>query len=226
MASLFGPIIHAGMVEDAAAATLKLWLPTYLREIERQHDRAQLALPDPKSWLVYSQADRPEDWPEAGLPAILLMCPGLKAAPEREGAGTYRARWDLQAGAVVSASRPSQTRQLAQLYGAAIRAAILQRPSLGGFAQAVTWTDEANGDMSPVDSRSLGYTSVAFTVDVTDAVDAMGGPILPDAAAHPDSPEWPDVTLADATVTLAGAPATTLDPAAETDAADPLDVTP
>lgn len=200
--TLFGPIIHAGQVEDAAAATLELWLPTYLREIERQHSRDQLALPDPKSWLIYSQADRPEDWPESGLPAILLMCPGLKGAPEREGAGSYRARWDLQAGAVVSASRPAQTRQLAQLYGAAIRAAILQHPGLGGFAQAVTWTDESNGDMSPVDSRSLGYTSVAFAVDVHAVVDAAGGPLLPDASADPDGPEWLDVTEADAAVTL------------------------
>lgn len=222
--TLFGPIIHAGQVEDAAAAALRLWLPTYLREIERQHNRDQLALPDPKSWLVYSQADRPEDWPEAGLPAILLMCPGLKGEPEREGAGSYRARWDLQAGAVVSASRPAQTRQLAQLYGAAIRAAILQHPSLGGFAQAVTWTDESNGDMSPVDSRSLGYTSVAFAVDVIDVIDAHGGPIVPDASADTDSPEWPAVTEADVAVTLAAA-ATTLDPAAETDAALPLGLT-
>ena len=223
--TLFGPIVHAGMVEDAAAATLRLWLPTYLREIERQHGRAQLALPDPKSWLVYSHEDRPEDWPESGLPAVLLMCPGLKGEPAREGAGTYRARWDLQAGVVVSASRPAQTRQLAQLYGAAIRAAILQHPSLGGFAQAVTWADEANGDMSPIDSRSLGYTSVAFTVDVLDVVDARGGPILPDASADPDGPEWPDVTSAEAAVSLAGAPTMTLDPAAETDAARPLGLT-
>lgn len=198
--TVFGPIVHAGQVEQAAEQTLRAWLPTYLREIERQHGRAQLALPAPRSWITLSQGDRPEDWPESGLPAVLLMCPGLASQPEREGSGRYRARWDLQCGVVVSASRPAATRELAQLYGAAVRATVLQRPSLGGFAQAVTWTDEENGDMPPDDSRSLGYVAVTFTVDVLEAVDALAGPAAPAPDADPDGQEWPEAAIVAVTV--------------------------
>jgi hypothetical protein len=191
--TLFGPLVHGGVVENAVKDALVDWLPTYLREVERQHDRAQGSLPSPRSYQLVSEADDPTRWPEDQIPAIVIMCPGFAEEPYHEGTGFYRARYGVSVAAMVSANTQGATRQLARLYGTALAAALLQHPSLDGFASGLRWVDESYDDIPSETSRSLACVIEGFTVDVDRVISTNAGPVAPDASESETSPEWPVV---------------------------------
>lgn len=188
--SLFGPLVHGGVVENAVKDTLTNWLPTYLREVERQHDREICSLPSPRSYQLVSEADDPARWPEDQIPAIVIMCPGFAQEPLHEGSGSYRARYAVSVAALVSANTQGATRQLARLYGIGIAAALLQHPSLDGFGAGLSWVDESYDDIPSETSRSLACVIEGFTVDVDSVIDTSGGPSAPAEDCDPTSPEW------------------------------------
>lgn len=198
--TLFSPIIHGGVVESAVSSTLQLWFPTYLREIERQHDREQLALPAPRSYQLVSETDDPARWPEDQLPAIIVLCPGFAEAPRHSGTGVYDARYTVSVAALVSANTQSATRQLARLYGAAVAAIIVQNSSLGSFASGVSWIDESYDNIPSESARSLACVIESFTVDVSAVLTSSAGPGVVDPDENDVSPEWPDVISAHVTV--------------------------
>lgn len=195
--SVFGGLVHGGIVEQAVGDTLKLWFPTYLREVERQHDRDQLALPAPRSYQLVSESDDPTRWLEDQLPSIIVMCPGFAEQPRHAGSGAYDARYSVSVAAIVSANTQGATRQLARLYGAAIAAILVQKPSLGGVANGLQWADESYDDIPADSARSLACVIEGFIVDMPAVLDSQAGPLVPDEEANEEGPEWPQVQTTD-----------------------------
>lgn len=181
--TVFGQIVTASAVEEAALATLALWMPTYLGEIERQHGTTAIAVP-----ASYTARSEVQNWPEEHLPAVIAISPGTSAVPEARGDGRVDAEWSLGVAVVVSAVDRDTTRRMAQLYSAAVRAAILQHPSLGGVAAGTVWLAESYVDVPVEDTRTLMAAQVVFVVRVDEVVDLFDGPAVPDEAPYGDRP--------------------------------------
>lgn len=196
--TVFGRILHGGQVEDAALATLRAWLPTYLAELERQTGREPGSLPRIRSWsLVSDFSVETEDQ----LPAGLIVSAGLAEEPERDGERRYAAVWALGVGVITSARDQVTTRRLAMTYAAAIRAVLVQRPALGGLADFVDWIDERYDDVPDDAGRSLAAGRVTFRIGVGDVVTAAAGPSQPDPLPDPLEP-YETATVATAGVDL------------------------
>ena len=191
--SIFGPIVTGADVERAALDTLKLWTPEYLAWVERATGREVGSLPRPRSWVASISIDR---WPEEQLPSVLLLSTGLAEEPARDGRGVYRAKFALGLAVVVSARDRRETDDLAKLYTAALRAALLHNQTLGGLAEAVEWVDERY-DALPGDRqrrRQLAAGQAVFRVEVHDVVAVKAGPSAPRQDPYPPYPDPPLAT--------------------------------
>jgi len=192
--SIFGPIVDGDDVEQWCLETLATWSSTYLAEKERQKGLQAGQLQRIRSWVTTASFDK---WPEDQLPAGLLVSVGLSELPLKDGSGSYRARWQMGLGIVVSARTELETHRLARLYIAAHRALLIQRPSLGGRAAGVVWQDEDYTQLPFDDERSLGAGLANFTVEVEDVTSWGMGPNTPDLPLSPDDtlPWPPDQTV-------------------------------
>lgn len=195
--SAYGSIVVGSQVEAAVLATLRLWMPHYLAEIARQLAMPQ-APPNPRSYRVWSDQTR---WPEDQTPAVIVVSPGLASSDpltRRASAGAYTATWVVSAGCVVSASDQTHTRRLSGIYAAALRAALVQHPSLDGVALATVWTGE-----SYVHEAASGRTTALgiadFEVQIADVVDPQAGPLTPPATPG-TLPTWPQLVEFDGQV--------------------------
>ena len=191
---IFGRIIDGSQVEDAMMNHLRKWLPVYLQELEYQRFRNRDQIPHPRSIQAVKDL---EQFDENQLPAIIVMSSGLSDTPVHYGDGSYSASWDVNVATVVTASDAESTRKLAKLYGAAVRAVVVQKPSLGGFASGADWLDESYDDLPGVDEeRTFAVTSMYFSVSVDSVINRLGGPRTypfiepPDEDTQPGS-HWP-----------------------------------
>lgn len=188
--SIFGPIIDANQVEEAVRDTLQLWFPTYLRELENQRGMTEGEMPPPRAYVVSGDNDRE---PEDQLPAVVVVSPGLAENPFQEGDGSFRAPWSVGVGIFTSARDRESTEKLVRQYCAVARTIMLQKQSLGGFADGTEWIDEDFDEIEFDDTRTIGAGLVEFTVMVAEVVNRRGGPAkptLPDPVGQPGS-NWP-----------------------------------
>jgi hypothetical protein len=176
--SIFGPLFSTGDLEQAAMETLSEWFETYAIEYALQHDMERHAIALPKSYRTSAQLDRDDG---ASLPGIVVVSPGLGAnKPSQEGDGSYRAQFILGIGAFVSANDRDPTTKLLRMYTAIIRAIILQKQSLKGFACGTEWVDESYDDVFRYpDGQTIQGGQVVFTVEVDGLVNRYGGPPAP-----------------------------------------------
>lgn len=187
---MYGRLVTAEDVELAAIDTLRTWMPSYLREAERRTDREPNALPDIRN---YSTVNEFQKWPEEQLPVAIFISPGTTGKPKMEGDGTYRTSWVLGLALVVSARDRTATNELAKLYGAYARAALLQHQSLGGFAEGLMWEAERYDSVRQEDTRTIAAANILFQVEVRKTVDERAG-----LAAPPDDPTVdPDLPVVD-----------------------------
>jgi hypothetical protein len=187
----FGPWLDGTDVERAALETLQLWTPEYLAWAERATGRTARSLPEPRSWVTSSDIER---WPEETPPTVLVLSTGLAEPPARDGQGLYRATFDLGVAVVVSARTRRETEALAKVYTAALRNALLQHATLGGFAAGIEWVDEEYGVLSGQNRRQLAGGQATFRVDVRDAVASRSGPIAPRPDPYEPAPDDPTAT--------------------------------
>lgn len=188
----FGPLIIATQVEDAAQVTLETWMPAYLRWVERLLGKPTDWLQSPQSYVATSDWDH---FPEEALPAVLIMAPGTIGAPAQDGRRIYRAIFDLRVGVLVSAGTRSDTERLAKFYGAALRALILGKGSLGNFATGTKWLGEsANIKVADDKQRTMATAENRFAVEVREVVKALTGPTNPPAKPAEPPPDEPVAT--------------------------------
>jgi hypothetical protein len=198
MGGVFGTIIDGSEVENIVQTFLRRWLPTYLAEVAQDRGLPRNALQAPRTWTNSTEFQLDET---TQLPAILIISSGLAEAPSRQGDGSFNAKWVVGVAVVVSAGgeQPQEaTSRLAKQYGAAIRWLITQHPAMENPKVAgVTWDDENYDDVPSEQARSLASVRLVFTVEISDVMNALDGPILPDeppapppGEAIPETPDW------------------------------------
>lgn len=183
-ANVFGQIITGRAVRAAMKAHLELWFPSYLAEVARIEGLDPAKVPVFRSFV--SALDMPEGkYEEHQMPCCVIVAPGLLREPERRG-GNVIATWGVSVGCVVSGQARENTFDLSEIYAAAVRAAVVQNPSLGGFATGTDWLGERYDDIPNEMLRTLAAGSVQFAVDVYSAVTPSAGPDAPLSDPIPD----------------------------------------
>lgn len=205
--SIFDAIKIADDLETKTLTTLESWWPVYSKELELQAGIAPGTIAQPKSWLQADTLDR-----EAGdaLPAIVVVSPGLSGKkPAQEGDGSFRVWFSIGIGVFVGADRRKHTMRLVRIYTAIARTIMLQKQSLGGFADGTSWLDESYDDNFPfTDDQTISAGQVIFEVELAGVVNRRGGPTTgavtpvatPNPATQPGS-NWPLVATVTSTVT-------------------------
>jgi hypothetical protein len=194
MPDLAGPIFIATDLERAVIDTLIKWLPFYVPLIEDRMGREAGDIPLP---ITYTTRRVFTKFPEDQLPTIIVVSPGLDGEPKKGGDGTYRAKWVMHVGCVVSTSDLMETNVVSKIMGAAIRAAMTQHASLGGVACGMDWYDESYDPLPDDDTtRSLGAAALSFRIEVDNVVNWQKGPdtlYIPDPDAEtPPGSDWPE----------------------------------
>lgn len=182
--AVFGRRVYRHQIEEAVVEHLRFWLPTYLRFIERDLDRAPLSLEDPKSWGVTYLLDR---WPEQQLPAVVVTSPGQAAAMPKAGDGRYAGTWAMRAYTVLTAGDtggPDEPisgtpAKLAGLYAAAIGLVLAQKPALAAIGGRCVQISEGYDDTPSKMRRTMSVAHVPFTVQVQDVMRSRLGPDVP-----------------------------------------------
>lgn len=188
--SIFQPIISGDQVEQWVLDHLENWMETYLREVELQRELDEGTLARPRSYVTFSTF---MNFLENQTPAVVVVAPGLGARPTKYGGGAFIATFQVAIAVVCSARDQQSVNKLAKLYGAAVRAIMVQQPSMGqSEVRGVDWLDESYDEIDSRDGRTLGAARVVFNVEVANVVNALGGPNAPaDPVTQPGS-EWPE----------------------------------
>jgi hypothetical protein len=196
----FGPMVVESDVDDAVTMTLKLYLPTYLREVQRERS-GQLKGREfelPKADAYRTVLDD-EEFPDKGLPAIIVTTAPTVGEPEMNGDGFYYAAWSVIVSAVVRGRSSSEARRVASLFAGSIRRILTHQPDLGGFAGGVRWT---SGQVMPVrdgtnaNGRHLAAGTSTFSVYVDNVLREGVGPAVP----GDDFEDLPEVTQVDTVI--------------------------
>lgn len=183
-----GPMVTGADVEDAILATLKDWLPAYICEAERDHQMEVGSTPWPKGWAITGRDLQKLNSDQ--LPCLVLMAGGVLTPPRKEGPpGVYTATWGVEIGSVFNAAWGRSSRRHAQLYAAAIRTCLIQRPMPALGEVVVDPRGEVYDEMDFADSRTYSASVVSFDVEVRGMGWDSGGP--PPAAAPPTDPTVP-----------------------------------
>jgi hypothetical protein len=202
LTNLFGQIVSPHQVEEAVVASLTVWLPDYLGELERIEGYTPGTIALPAGIITASEFEK---WPEDQLPLILVMNGGLASKPIRRGNGRYEAEWLVNVAPIVADVDEVQTRRLASAYATACRAAVLQHKGLKsplhpeGFAAFIKWRDEKYVDIPFAETRTLGSGQVIFSVGVEGVTTEQAGPREPITPAVDPGP-LPAVTGVSVTV--------------------------
>lgn len=169
---IVGPLFSSHIIEEAALRTLRDWLPVYRDAI---HNRYKVRLPKIESWgLENSTAKRT---PEQKLPGLIVVADGIgqDGAPEERTSGMYQASWIFGVAVAIESSNPFIARRNAQMYGAAVRGAILQRRSLGLNGCVSKWLDESY-PLGSKKSKARAVAEILFAIEVKEVVNWQMGP--------------------------------------------------
>ena len=187
-----GPIVTDVDVENAVLATLKRWMPTYLREMERHSNEPEKSFPDIASWRA---ADTPEDrFPEQMIPAIQVMLTSdTEIITKSESAdGLFSGTIDC----LVATTEPETARRMAALYQFAMGLALVQHPHLDGSIEVAGfgWKKSGVPAVGKPDERWLSLGTIEVSILVSNIFNPYLGPVNPQ---EPDGegvpPAWPRI---------------------------------
>lgn len=163
---VLGPLKSRIDLRQAIGATIELWIETYLAAVERAYELEPRTLPAPRGYL-FKDDERLDKRPEKQTPTIVILSPGSKKKPSREGDGMYRASWQVNVAAVVKSVSEIDAIDLAEYYTVALRQLLIHKGSLGGFAMGSAWEGERSDPIRPDGKRTqaIGINVFTFTVD-------------------------------------------------------------
>lgn len=180
MSAVFGDFVADWQLEQWVVNHLRAWMPDYLPNAQRHAETVlgvELSedLELPKSYPVTPR--EPDKWPEDQLPAIMVVSTGLTDTPRRNGDGVFRGSFSVGIASICSAGDEEMSKLFAGLYFAAAAQILLDKPSLGGFAQGVTFDGPPQFDwLSGERNRTLASRYCVFAVDVDRIFEVTGGP--------------------------------------------------
>ncbi len=193
----YGPIYGGHAVQVAAVNTMRMWLPAYIKDFNRQFGGDILT--------VETESFRPFDdrsWGADTDVQIDVIVPGTTGKPYMTNDGDLISCWKVEINAnVYAGSDWQETLSLCYAYGAAVRACIMQHRDLSGFAQTTMWTGEAYFKGKTTGDRYVGMATVSFDVTISNTVNTFAGPPAPQFAAEGTPtepsllplPQFPDV---------------------------------
>jgi len=190
--SEIGPLFSPHLIEEGILSVLQRWLPLYRLEIKDQYS---VELPEIESWGLVDEDD--ERWPEQALPALIVIAEQGQQV-EKYCGGNYRAKWPFQVVVVVEHPQRVWARKIAQLYGAAIRGAILQRRDLGVAGRVADW----DGERLPYEAKKSRTEAASQNFFLVSQDEVVNWQLGPKGDTPPDSPpgEDPEVTEVDVDV--------------------------
>jgi hypothetical protein len=192
MTSKFGDIFDASLLEEAVIQFLDSWFKTYTNEISKQRGYGTGAFPSPNYWTTEA-AITPDAVKQIRYPAVLVISSGTIGSPRPKGDGWYDATYQLGVTILAQASTDTSARKMALRYGAAVRAAMLQRQSLGtDFVSGLTWTEERFTDFITSKKEAVGSASEVFNIDVQNIVNRKRGLGIYDVDNQPSDDDQHD----------------------------------
>lgn len=208
MSSLFGRLIGAGQVEDAIVGVLRVWMRTYLNEVERQIGETPGEIASPRSYRISGDVEK---MPEDQTPCVIVTSPGTRDLPLVNGARQYEAQFQIETSVVVSARGGMETGgspralRLARMYALAMRACIVQQADDDSILFRRDWLGEDYDVLDSIDDRTICVGRVTFSIEVPDVTTQDAGPVYPlgpppEDSPEPESPEWPIAVEADVEV--------------------------
>lgn len=186
--TIFDNIFVASTLENGVIDLLKKWFPTYLREVERQVSWEREPLKEPADYSTRVQFNVESGEP---MPKAIVISPGLYEAPTRGDAGDfYNASWQIAIGVAFAARNEELADMIAKMYGAAVRAMMVQHQSLemsDNGVKGVFWLDESYDDLQIPSKIELYKASASlFAVGVESVITRWAGPEQPDESAQED----------------------------------------
>lgn len=185
----WGPLVIGTDVDDQLLATLKEWMPTYLRQY---HDERALAF-NPARPRTYANTFEGAEFLDHQLPAIVCTTANLQATIGGPNV-PYTGAWQSIVACVVRGKTPAATRYLAAMYGGCVMRCVLQqRGDEDGPLDDIKLTSARYEQVADAtgQSRWLLAAVCQFSVYTDQIVQPWPGPDVPDA----------DVYLDEATVT-------------------------
>lgn len=189
---IFGPIYGPWDVELAVVATLRLWMPEYLAEIERKrglHARTIPRPPDPESYHGGADFDT---WVQDRTPEVIVVV-HPNGRPEYAASNGYTQAYNVEVGCQwVGSGSPlaeqpeDEARAVASHLGAASQL-LVQQPTLGGLSERVILAAAPDVTLPEPDRRDLAQVVTGFEVWVPTIVRELAGPVEPNP---PESPEY------------------------------------
>lgn len=190
--SVFGPIFVGHDLEKATMETLAAWFPTYLREIELQMELPEGLIPPPRTYTTRNEFT---SFPEDQMPICVVISPGLAGEPHKEGNGTFSGWFSLGVGVLASASTEEDTNFLSKVYGAAVRAIMLQKQGLGGICKGIEWADESYNDLPDIDqTRSIRASQWIGLAYIDNIVNQFAGPLGDPLPEEQPGSNWPVIS--------------------------------
>lgn len=192
-----GPLFSPHIIEEAVLSQLMRRLPLYSEVALEQWG---VKLPEVASWGLKDEEDA--RWPEQGLPALVVIADQTTSIEERTD-GWYRATWPFQVALWVEHSEIIEARKIAQIYGAVIQAALLQRRSLGLEGTGGLRWEGQKLPFEPDRERTVAISLNSFSIVIDEVVNWRNGPKndleLPEEPPGPD----PEITEVDVAVEVA-----------------------
>jgi hypothetical protein len=187
--AVFGNLILATDVDEAALATLELWLPTYLGQIETERDLTAGSLPRPTG-SSFASTLSDDEFLDHALPAVLATTVGTTGAPVVAADASYEVTWHLTVSCVLRGRTAPETRRNVSLFEGCVRRLLVQQGSLGKRVSGTKWvgTNVASVADRTRAGRYLAAGITQFNVFTDQAVQGRVGPVAP---ANPDPPGTP-----------------------------------
>lgn len=182
---MFGPLWSATSAERAIISHLQGSLSTYLAEVEDNEPGWEKGdIFRPRSWQADIDVGR---LPETQVPAIVVVVGD--ETPEKDGQFLHLFI-SLAIGVIVRGTSRAQARDVARLYTAAIKGALLHNPDVGDTFAHLSYNGTTYGELAGDAGVVAATASIVFTALVANTIDLRAGPgaILP---APPDVPTWP-----------------------------------
>ncbi|MFW6776073.1 hypothetical protein ACOACO_17450 [Nocardioides sp. CPCC 205120] len=121
---------------------------------------------------TWTQLPTREALTTATFPAGAIDSPGLASTPSRRGRGGVDATWRIGVGVYDRGADHGDTAGRVRRWAAAVRACVLQHPTLDGTASSATWVGEEYAEIPLRQAaRTIGGCAVAFDVTATNVVD-------------------------------------------------------
>lgn len=191
----FGENVAFHEVDDVVIATLRKWLPTYIRHVnETRNPPTPLSAPKDNNYASVLDPDWIKDH---RLPGVFAATAKTVGTPKVTADGKYITTFLVVVSAVARARNPQETRRNVSLFELACRMVLVQQKDLGGFALGTKWVQGAG--VRPINDpqgkgRWIAEGASQYWVMVESAVQEDTGPTVPDQAPYQDLPQVEDVT--------------------------------